>query len=390
MKKKEIKDKKNKINKKIIIISIIVIVLLILSISSYFIFFYKEPVKSVEEVEKILNSNGYKTYYHFVSGENYYDNNSNCYEYDYSKTTDCKREITFTSNSISVDLHKNDEEIDLSGSFRINDDNSLSDFDITFTKRVQIDDTSSSYESNYYYYHISEDLEYLKFMNYSLNDNDTDCEITLKNNKGEEVKLPKCSSEIEKELKDLKNKSNNILKTLKINPNDLISYIKWYGEKYVIQKYNEEKEKLNTELPYSTIKKFIKNSNYDISMYKSSVVLQKGYSYKNIFVIIFENDEINSIGYSDSFYDGYKIYVYRKPFSSIEGVYGVDDENSCEYMLENDVLKDPYVMDGHYCTDNDKKQIKYLSNSYSTEIRSMNITENELISFAKQYYKENK
>lgn len=375
VKKETIKStEKKKKNKTIIIIAVscillvVIILVLVLSIGK------GKTAKEGAEVKNILLKNDYKTY--FTYGENYYDNKLSCYKYDYSERDSCERE-TDLWDFISIDVVDNsNNKISFGGYINLDDNNEISKVTLNIEQdadKIKNQYTISSNGEEDYYSSTDED--------YNI------CHILKKSTELKKENLTPCSKSIENDLNSFKNDYQQIMKNMGLSFEDFYSYFEWYAKEYAIPQYIKAKEELKNKVPYDSMLKNL-SKEYKISLGDEQVMLidYTSDTYYHAFYFLMENDKVDTIGFKSS---SYSDYILRY---DVEGkyFYGHDTDDTCLFILGNDKGVKEQVDTGKYCTENDKKEIKYLSYDYDYQIKNTELTLDEIISFAEEYYSKNK
>ena len=375
VKKETIKStEKKKKNKTIIIIAVscvllvIIILVLVLSLGK------GKSAKEGSEVKNILLRNDYKTY--FTYGENYYDNSLSCYKYDYSGREDCERE-TDLWNFIAIDIVDNsNNKISFVGYINLDDNNAISKVTLNIEQdddKVQNQYTISSNGEEDYYSSTDEDYN--------------TCYILKKSAELKKENLTPCSKSVENNLNSFKNDYQQIMKNMGLSFDDFYSYFEWYAKDYAIPQYKKAKEELKNKMPYASMLKNL-SKEYKISIGNEQVMLidYTSDTYYHAFYFLMDNEKVDTIGYKSS---SNSDYILRYDLDG-KYFYGHDEDVTCLYILGNGNGVEEQVDTGKYCSENDKKEIKYLSYDYDWQIKNTKLTLDEIISFAEEYYSKNK
>ena len=365
---------KKKENKAIIIIAVSCILLVVIILVLVLSLGKGKTAKEGAEVKNILLKNDYKTY--FTYGENYYDNRLSCYKYDYSERDDCERE-TDLWNFISIDVVDNsNNKISFGGYIDLDDNNEISKVTLNIEQdadKIKNRYIISSNGEEDYYSSIDED--------YNI------CHILKKSTELKKENLTPCSKSIENDLSNFKNDYQQIIKNMGLSFEDFYSYFEWYAKEYAIPQYIKAKEELKNKMPYDSMLKNL-SKEYEIFLGDEQVMLidYTSDTYYHAFYFLMENDKVDTIGFKSS---SYSDYILRY---DVEGkyFYGHDTDGTCLFILGNDKGVKEQVDTEKYCTENDKKEIKYLSYEYDYQIKKPKLTLNEIISFAEEYYSKNK
>lgn len=378
VKKETIKStEKKKKNKTIIIIAVSCVLLVIIILALVLCLGKGKPAKDGTEVKNILLRNDYKTY--FTYGENHYDNRLSCYQYDYSKREDCERE-TDLWNFISIDVvDDSNKKISFGGFVSLDDNNKIT----KITLNIEENAYDSDKVRNQYTISSNGEEDY-----YSSTDKDYNiCYILKKSSELKKENLTPCSKSVESELNRFKNDYQQIMKNMGLSYEDFFSYFEWYANEYAIPQYKKAKEELKNKMPYDSMLKNL-SKEYKISIGNEQVMLidYTTDTYYHAFYFLMENDKVDTIGYKSS---SYSDYILRY---DVEGdyFYGHDLDETCLFILSNDKGVKEQVDTGMYCSENDKKEIKYLSYDYDYQIKNTKLTLDEIVSFAEEYYSKNK
>ena len=379
----EVKDtptksiEKNKKNKTIIIIVASCILLTVVILVLVLSFGKGKTAKEGTEVKNILLRNDYKTY--FTYGENHYNSSLSCYKYDYSGREDCERE-TDLWDFISIDiLDENNKKISFGGYVSLDDNNNITKI------TLNVEENSYDREKVKNQYTISSNGEEDYF---SSTDKDYNiCHILKKSAELKKENLTPCSKSIESDLNRFKTDYQKIMKDMDLSYEDFFSYLEWYAKEYAIPQYIKAKEELKNKMPYDSMLKNL-SKEYKISIGNEQVMLidYTTDSYYHAFYFLMDNNKVDTIGYKSSSNSG---YILRY---DVEGkyFYGHDEDDTCIYILGNDKGVEEQVDTGKYCSENDKKEIRYLSYDYDYQIKDTKLTLDEIISFAEEYYSKNK
>lgn len=375
VKKETIKStEKKKKNKTIIIIAVSCILLVVIILVLVLSLGKGKTAKEGTEVKNILLKNDYKTY--FTYGENYYDNRLSCYKYDYSERDDCERE-TDLWNFISIDIVDNsNNKISFGGYINLNENNEITKVTLNIEQdndKVKNQYTISSNGEEDYYSSTDED--------YNI------CHILKKSAELKKENLTPCSKSIENDLNSFKNDYQQIMKNMGLSFEDFYSYFEWYANEYAIPQYKKAKEELKNKMPYDSMLKNL-SKEYKISIGNEQVMLidYTTDTYYHAFYFLMENDKVDTIGYKSS---SHSDYILRYDVEN-DYFYGHDLDETCLFILGNDKGVKEQVDTGMYCSENDKKEIKYLSYDYDYQIKNTKLTLDEIVSFAEEYYSKNK
>ncbi len=372
---KQVSNKKK--NKKIIIIAVSCILLVIVIWTLILSFGKGKVAKEGTEVKNILLRNNYKTY--FTYGENNYDNSLLCYQYDYSKREDCERE-TDLWNFISINIVDNsNKKISFGGYVNLDDNNKITKITLNIEEnaydrdKVRNQYTISSNGEEDYYSSTDED--------YNI------CHILKKSAELKKENLTPCSKTVESELNSFKNNYQQVMKNMGLNFEDFFSYFEWYANEYAIPQYKKAKKELENKMPYDSMLKNL-SKEYKISIGNEQVMLidYTTDTYYHAFYFLMDNDKVDTIGYKSS---SNSDYILRYDVED-NYFYGHDEDNTCLFILSNDNGVKEQVDTGKYCSENDKKEIKYLSYDYDYQIKNTKLTLDEIILFAEEYYSKNK
>ena len=370
--------KKNKGKFIIVALCVVLTVILILILTMKPVKQQKEAGKEGKEVNKILLKNEYKTY--FTYGGNDYNSSLTCYKYDYSEKADCQRE-TKIWDFISIDIvNDSNKNITFGGYVTLDENDKITD--ITLNIKEEADDsekykyleyTISSDGKEDYYSSMDKDYELCYVMNNS---------FELK----EEDTIP-CSKSVESDINKFKKEYKKIMKEMDLSYEDFFNYFEWYANEYSIPQYKKAKEELKNKMPYASMLKKL-SKEYEISIEDNQVILidyTSDYRY-SAFSFLIEDGKVDTIGYASSsskdYYLGYDVEDdYFK---------GKDTEGTCLYILGNNKSVLEQVDEGKYCNENDKTEIRILKHDFEFSIENIELTLDEMISFAEEYYSKNK
>ena len=357
----------------IVLVAVVTIILTSVSFST----------KSYDEVDKLLKSARYNTYYRFDG--NTYDKNGTCYKYDYSERETCEREIgTYDTGSIRATAVNKDTNYEISYYHYADNESTEEQNKNSLSIERDIDDDNS------YIYSLSEDgsEEYLEYFKH---DKEYYICYVIYKTENSDNKTP-CNETDKKALINYQNEVNNLLGGLGLSKNDLFVYFSEYVKQYAIPKYQEAQKSLETKLPYSAIQNYIKDAGFRIEK-KPNGVLVYNFITTNVnyyFLVSLDNDDKTALlTYTDKFYDGYSLIydLARNQFV------GTNNDSSCYYLVgelsEMPAKSSERVLRNSYCSEKNKEQSQSLYYSYQREIGSMSITRDELFSFAEEYYKKN-
>lgn len=102
------------------------------------------------------------------------------------------------------------------------------------------------------------------------------------------------------------------------------------------------------------------------------------YNY-TIFRIQFEKEKLTSIVYGNSIYE--KLYIFYDIPNKI--YYGTDTDNTCVYIVKPEDQKTT-------CTEQRQRDLKIVLDLYQSDLQRLEITEEEMIEYAKEFYQKNK
>lgn len=218
-------------------------------------------------------------------------------------------------------------------------------------------------------------------------DNNSKVSASIKYDKNYKITDMNIEFEPEKDINNLE------LKKIGINKDELNSYFQWYFKNYIKDKI--KKSKNLSKLSYDEILKYIKKYNYEILVDENSISLLKQDSYSfTTYSFDIANDKVDMMFYSryNSNYDlpanGIKLYYYIDK----ETYVGSNDYNECMYVIDSsDEKLKGQILDGKKCSEETIKNMEItLQIDYPADLYLMELTQEELISFAEEYYLKNK
>lgn len=234
---------------------VIVLIIIILLALFYIIYSRKDISKMIQRLE----NNNYSIYYNY--GGNYYDKNNICYDYDYSKEQECKRETTYFDYSIIDIVNNRDKDYKFSLIVYYNNEYDITDISLSYNYQ---EDEDISCE---YVYHMNGKKEYFVFSNgtnfyYKIIKYDEDCSNFMKVTKRQEI-----------ELDNFFNDYKNVLKEIGLTNETLINFAKWYFETSIKEQIINSKTELNKGLTLREIKEIVEDK-FEVEKLGASVSLK--------------------------------------------------------------------------------------------------------------------